>query len=617
MKNLSKKFKRPNLRSLIMTVLTFAVTVPLYIASGLTARAEESGTWIYQPSMYYAYTGANDVFNEFSSGSMKYALISGSLVARTYVIDSNSNFSFGLYLFSDKPFKVYSQYSTDGQTAAYNSERGIYYLSYYSGAFSYKNETDVVFDGFPNIEYVDNISNALIADLAVIDVSQNDYIETPDSIDTLDSDFYFIGFKGDNYVNASWQDVSDRTYMLDIDPEYYISVGFGYADSGSTEVTQKIWLEDDFDYNPMKLSYDITEHKNKYDDMYLRAVYVVPSYRSPGAGWWHGQPSTIYLKEDGSLESVSTNYPNNQYGYKHNFSTDKYITNIPTPELSNLSHNGFTLLNNYNNEYFVDIIVESNLYGVKLEKTAGSWMPITDTDWIYNSHYYNFADTSQVAINDSDIYIPFLYGVNLEDELIRDFKNWSLDYSSYHSLPTYSFLRGGSACRTAYNMTHIYSENSTNTDSQQLAYSEQGETVYYVRYYNKSMQYGAWARYKFRDGAQVVGGFISVGQIKTDELGQVVTDENGNPIVSDEISGRQDYTTGETSYSDSSFSISMDSVDDFFEYIRSVFESIKSSLTSFGSLLSACFPFLPPQLTAVIIFGIVLMVFVGVIKAVI
>ena len=302
---------------------------------------------------------------------------------------------------------------------------------------------------------------------------------------------------------------------------------------------------------------------------------------------------------------------------------DKYSKTIPAPELSSISHNGFTLLNNTNNEYFVDIIVESKFYGVKMEKSAGTWLPTVDTDWIYSSHYYNFADTSQIAINNDVIYFPNLFSANPENDLITDFKNWSSEYPNYSDLPTMSFLKHSTAARTTYNLKFLFDEDSNYTDSEQLRYSSCAESVFYVRYYNKSMVYGPWVRYKYRDGASAKvgdtdygGAFVDVGQVDTDDDGNVKVDDNGNPVVSDNVSGRQDYGTGETNYGDSSFSFDLSDISKFFDYLKKIFESVLGSLSAFGSVVAACFPFLPEELVNAVIFGICVMMFVGIIKVV-
>lgn len=418
--------------------------------------------------------------------------------------------------------------------------------------------------------------------------------------------------------------------MKDEDVEEYVRVSYGFAAKDAPDSIKQV-DNDSKEYSTAakSLTVKVSDLVPDDDSWFLRYVQVIPCYRQAGLGVWgdfyHGVACKIYFNQDGSIDKIVRDFPqgSGDYSYKHIFSSDKYSNEIPAPELSAISHNGFTLLNNSNNDYYVDIILESNLYGVKMEKNAGTWLPVVDTDWIYNSHYYNFADTSQIAINNDVIYIPNLFFANPESDLVDDFKKWSSEYSSYSSLPSMSFLKRSTAARTRYVDQFLFKDNSKFSDSEQLRFSHMAESVFYVRYYNKSMVYGPWVRYKFRDGyvAQVIdgtlgGAYIDVGQVDTDDSGNVRVDENGNPIVSDNVSGRQDYDTGESDFSDGSFSLDLSDVTKFFDYLKKIFESVTGALSSFGSVVAACFGFLPGELVNALIFGICVMMFIGIIKAV-
>lgn len=452
-------------------------------------------------------------------------------------------------------------------------------------------------------------------------------IDNPDFQDTA---YAFTGFTANNKMTATWTGTTERTYLKDEDVEEYVRVSYGFADKDAPDSIKQV-DNDTTEYAAAdkSLTVDVSDLVPDDDSWFLRYVQVIPCYRQAGLGVWgdfyHGVPCKVYFNEDGSIDKIVRDFPQSSgdYSYKHIFSLDKYSKTIPAPELSSISHNGFTLLNNTNNEYFVDIIVESKFYGVKMEKSAGTWLPTVDTDWIYSSHYYNFADTSQIAINNDVIYFPNLFSANPENDLITDFKNWSFEYPNYSDLPTMSFLKHSTAARTTYNLKFLFDEDSNYTDSEQLRYSSCAESVFYVRYYNKSMVYGPWVRYKYRDGASAKvgdtdygGAFVDVGQVDTDDDGNVKVDDNGNPVVSDNVSGRQDYGTGETNYGDSSFSFDLSDISKFFDYLKKIFESVLGSLSAFGSVVAACFPFLPEELVNAVIFGICVMMFVGIIKVV-
>lgn len=452
-------------------------------------------------------------------------------------------------------------------------------------------------------------------------------IDNPDFEDTA---YAFTGFTANNKMTATWTGTTERSYLKDEDVEEYVRVSYGFAAKDAPDSIKQV-DNDSKEYSTAakSLTVKVSDLVPDDDSWFLRYVQVVPCYRQAGLGVWgdfyHGVACKVYFNQDGSIDKIVRDFPqgSGDYSYKHIFSSDKYSNEIPSPELSAISHNGFTLLNNSNNDYYVDIILESNLYGVKMEKNAGTWLPVVDTDWIYNSHYYNFADTSQIAINNDVIYIPNLFSANPESDLVDDFKKWSSEYSSYSSLPSMSFLKRSTAARTRYVDQFLFKDNSKYSDSEQLRFSHMAESVFYVRYYNKSMVYGPWVRYKFRDGyvAQVIdgtlgGAYIDVGQVDTDDSGNVRVDENGNPIVSDNVSGRQDYDTGESDFSDGSFSLDLSDVTKFFDYLKKIFESVTGALSSFGSVVAACFGFLPGELVNALIFGICVMMFIGIIKAV-
>lgn len=443
--------------------------------------------------------------------------------------------------------------------------------------------------------------------------------------DPHDDAYAFTGFSMSGKT-ASWTGTTERSYLLDMDVEEWVNYTYGFATSEDQEVSSFIDAEAHYSSSDKKLALPWDEMEaNKKEGEFIRQVNIIPCYGTSGAGFYFGVPCKVFYHMDGSVDKIVRDFPqgSGDYSYKHIFSSDKYSSDIPAPELSAISHNGFALLNNSNNDYYVDIILESNLYGVKMEKNAGTWLPVVDTDWVYNSHYYNFADTSQIAINNDVIYIPNLFSVNPESDLVDDFKKWSSEYSSYSSLPSMSFLKRSTAARTRYVDQFLFKDDSKYSDSEQLKFSHMAESVFYVRYYNKSMVYGPWVRYKFRDGyvAQVIdgtlgGAYIDVGQVDTDDSGNVRVDEKGDPIVSDNVSGRQDYDTGESDFSDGSFSLDLSDVTKFFDYLKKIFESVTGALSSFGSVVAACFGFLPSELINALIFGICVMMFIGIIKAV-
>lgn len=617
MRNWVKKFKRPNLRSLIMSVLTLAVAFPLYITSCITVRAEET----YSYDIGYKFEDYIKSANTLTNGE-NYIAYYSSVPLKTYAFSYATSGSAGgsnrvgtsltYYIcpadFSETAPAIW-YYDSDGiqhtvnlgitnGVPCYVTNGGTIYTEYIDGGYK-GNYTSCDW----NISYMElpegmSSSDALLA----IYNSTLDYVTTdsPDNIKTFDSDFYFIGFKADNYVNASWQGVSDRTYMQDITPEYYVSVGFGYASPDSKEATQKVWLEEDFEYYPMKLSYDITEYKNKYEDMYLRAVYVVPSYRSPGAGWWHGQPSTIYLNEDGSVDYISTEIKND-YSYKHNFNNDKVDLSIPIPELSNLYHNGFTINNIDSGDYYIDVIVESCLLGAKHNETVSSVIEgsesydiIADTNWVYSSHYWNFTETSDIAINQSQVDINELWGVDNISALVNDFKQWSVDYPNHRALPDYNFFRHmNSGYYSSYVLRHLYDDSVDNESK--LKSSGRAQTTFYVRFYDKNFNCGQWISYTYRDG-EIIDSTLLKPSVT---VSPIVGDTDGNPIKTDPQNGAQN--------SDGSIDLTVDypNISEInTTHLWNILHNLTDSLGDLPVLINTIFSIFPSWLMAMIYAGI-------------
>lgn len=318
----------------------------------------------------------------------------------------------------------------------------------------------------------------------------------------------------------------------------------------------------------------------------------------------------------------------------HDFSADIYSKDIPVPEINSISHNGFSVANNPDGKYYIDIFQKTILYGVKVKNVGVmSYYPTVNEGWLFSSHIYNYVDSKQPT-NFTNISISEIYGINPEDDLINDFKNWSAQYPSFSSLPTYSWYMGGSGPTTSYRMTHCFSTSSDKTDLEQLQVSQQAESTYFVRFHDADGNYGQWVKYSFRDGARIEGGFVRIEMPKYDEEGKLSIDDDGGVIIEDSLTGRQDYDTGIMDYgdinaidkwwdvpgdviNDSSFLQLIGGAKNVFEFVGNVFTGLASSVKSFSSLVSACFSFLPGQLLSLIVSGITIIIFIGIIKAVI
>lgn len=346
----------------------------------------------------------------------------------------------------------------------------------------------------------------------------------------------------------------------------------------------------------------------------------------------------IFSSHDAALHYLATGdasgaVNNSKLDSMHDFKSDVYNKGIPVPELKSITHHGFTVVNNSDGKYYTDIFQTTRFYGVRVQNTGFmSYYPTVDEDWLFSFHIYNYVDSGQPT-NQENVYIPNLYGIDPEEGLINDFKEWTARYPSYSSLPSYSWYMSGTGASTSYDMSHKYSSSSSKTDLEQLQDSQQAESTYIVRFRDQDGNYGQWVKYVFRDGVKVGGGFIRVETPRYDESGKVEVGEDGDMVGDVIITGRQDYETGVPEYGDTtaydkwwevvgdkenwSFLKGLGAVGDVFNFIGKTFDGLSNSIGSFSSLVSACFGFLPGQLVTFLVSGMVVVVFIGIIKAVI
>lgn len=296
----------------------------------------------------------------------------------------------------------------------------------------------------------------------------------------------------------------------------------------------------------------------------------------------------------------------------HDFSQDVYTEDIPVPELSKLCFTGFDINNNTNDIYNVDLIIQSNYYGVSYQKKGMVYVYAVDYDWIYKTHYYNISDSKSNQVKKSQINVLGDFGVDIFSDYVSDYISWGLDYPNITNLRNYSFIWYNSAAsQTYYNTRHVQKDL---IDETTLKITGQPEVIYYVRFYDDSGNYGRWARYLYRADDVKLQSVVNVGQLDVGEDGRYIIDDNGNPSTSQTITTNQNFITNETE--DNRLDFDITSATNFFDYIKSIFDSIISSLNSFGNLIKACLGFLPDDLLNAIFAGIVIMLFVGVVKVV-
>lgn len=313
------------------------------------------------------------------------------------------------------------------------------------------------------------------------------------------------------------------------------------------------------------------------------------------SGYWESADIPMFENFEQIADYILTgneegwvNKPEYDLSVEHDFNSDVWSTDIPIPELSQISHTGFTL-DNWSEDYYVDIIVKNHLSRVRMMRRAGAdnTVPsVVDTSPWYAEHYWNFtlhdvlASRAVVDIND-------VYGVDIQGALIEDFKNWSLEHPSIKDIQGYSWLYMGQA--DDYLAKYVYKADSSMSDEEQLKNSGQAQTEYYVRYVTLDGECGQWAHYRLRD-------YSYNGQGERIEVGRVTSgtiDSTGKPnntiVGSTDSSGNIDYTP-----------IVDTNVDVNVGELRDVLESFANGVGHLPSLIAQVFSFLPWWINAMI-----------------
>ncbi|MBO5081533.1 MAG: hypothetical protein J6C06_02900 [Lachnospiraceae bacterium] len=280
------------------------------------------------------------------------------------------------------------------------------------------------------------------------------------------------------------------------------------------------------------------------------------------------------------------------------------------PSLSNLSHNGFSISNRAE-EYGVDVYVVSGL------RQPGEFIHDVDldlSDYLYGHTLGWLTNGDKVYTQDSfDLIKDFgVDNVTLLNESVNSFYTEYPNARAYY--PDANFMTKvyydvwGAPFGTTYfsynDVTKVSASDLMGVDCYDVPLCF---TCYKVRFYyydeNDGMHYGPWA----------VVTYCSNGDIKasTSYVGN-----DGSVIDTPTDFGKQD-EQGNISYDNNNYSefIDLGDVNGLFGNIRSIFNNISATNGTFSQLFASVFNFLPPEILAIIFGGIVLMVFIGIIKA--
>lgn len=295
--------------------------------------------------------------------------------------------------------------------------------------------------------------------------------------------------------------------------------------------------------------------------------------------------------EDGWL-----NKPDIDYGIEHDFASDNYRTDIPIPEVSNMDFNSFKLTN-WEEQYFVDIIIENRFLEVAIMNNTGNgWKKIFKPTGAktYNWHYWNLM-CHDVAYNQADIDIPTLFGFDPQAYLIEDFKTWSEQYPDLSNIDGYDFTM--IAQKNDYKKRHVYDPESALTDEEQLRSSGQGMCVYWIRYALEDGTYGQWVKYTIHDydvNAKENDEWEDKTTVSTQIVG--VNKETGRVEHSNALSGTIDKDDNSLSYGNG-YDVGEIDTSDAMNKFMDFLNAILSGLGQVPEFIARCFSFLPQWCT--------------------
>lgn len=457
----------------------------------------------------------------------------------------------------------------------------------------------------------------------------------PDSSEPVEYQWYINYTQMYDYQKEQWD--RECTFSTNERIGYLVTgtgniLGFNYEPEEVKRVVL-IYYNDDVNDNTLhgvslnciltiKDKYGVTkEVENRSESFYLFPYEYNYPFESMGYCYFNFETNIPIFNSPEDLKNylltgdASAALNNEKLKQYHNFTADTYTKDIPVPELRLLSYDGFTVVNNEDNEYYIDIVIKTKFFGVKLEKQIMTWFPVADKNWVYALHYYNLAD-SGLSRKMNKVDFPSQYGISIQNDLANDFKKWSMQYPTVNKLPDYSRFKH---IDDRLYKVHLYGNpEDKETEHIDLGLSDQAQITYYLRFRNDDGDCGQWVMYEYGSYDKVV-----IGESEVDENGNFVVDEEGMPVVKNTLTGRQDGVSGDVNLSSGSlfgFDIleffGLDKVGEMFDYIRSTLDKATASIGSFGALISACLSFLPQELIGFIVLGIVLMIFVGIIKVV-
>lgn len=284
-----------------------------------------------------------------------------------------------------------------------------------------------------------------------------------------------------------------------------------------------------------------------------------------------------------------------------------YDPDVPIPQLSSISHEGFTVTNSAEN-LEIDLVVKSRFCGLK-HGDSSSYNFIPDSNLQFNNHYYDCTATADIGYTKSTFNLLDDFGCTNAADLRQDGIDYFNAYSTHKDLPSYNWLKhsGSDWTREFAVMKAAYQLDSGLGYGAIFESSDQAITKYYVRFYELRMNEdgvgaamvpGQWYCYTFSN-------FPANGEDSV-VISPVGGDEDGNPIEEDPIEGGQD-DEGNITVPDPTDPGYWDNEGSILTMIKDLmgdFQDIISYYAEFGSFLAATFEFIPYRVWEIIIAGI-------------
>lgn len=326
----------------------------------------------------------------------------------------------------------------------------------------------------------------------------------------------------------------------------------------------------------------------------------------------------IFTSVDDAVHYIETGY--NPLDISEKF-TDVYDPSMPVPQLGNLTHAGFTVVDAPEGNYYLQLQIESTVYGMKFKDTSGgvgaSYTFERDNNWIYAQQTRNLGSWDVPISN------QLTYNLAKDwdyDNVLFLSENSYMFFSRYpyeEELPGWSFWKHG-IDNKIFKDQNINAQNAyVNRDDELLSVSYLNKSVlpttkYYVRYVHYDVsesgeyvpRYSQWMSYKVGFGLLTIS--------------PVVGDASGKPLDTDPVTGKLDengnYIGNLGSGLNSGFDINTDNPIEMLADVISWLTSLPELFGDFSLFLQDAFAFVPSYIWRIFASGIAICVLCVILK---